>query len=398
MEIGTGVSKGSLRIAYLTVQDPRDRRSWSGTHYLMARALERHCGEVSLIGPIKPFSWNLRKAVHRGIMAATGRNYPYAVPLIGKLGRLAGRRLSKGTYNVVFAPSSSALIARLSTQVPIVYLSDATVKIMVNYYPEFTNLSPSYLRALDDIERAAIRNSRELIYPSWWAARSAILHYGADPGKVHIVPFGANIESAPPREAALRPLSRDRCRLLFVGVDWQRKGGEIAVQTLLSLERMGVPTELTIVGCKPPNDFRHPGLRVIPFIDKNEPQGRTQLHELWSKSDFFLLPTRAECFSIALCEASAFGLPILSTHTGGLPELVLNGVNGYLFPLEAGGDEYAHRVHDLWQNRDAYQALRASSRNQFESRLNWDAWGEQVSKVIRTAVGSSQASNGRLPS
>jgi len=260
------------------------------------------------------------------------------------------------------------------------------VKIMVDYYPEFTNLSPSHLRALDEVEKEAIHNSAELIYPSLWAARSAILHYGADPAKAHVVPFGANIESAPSREVALKPLSRDRCRLLFVGVDWQRKGGEIAVQTLLGLERLGVPAELTIVGCQPPGSIEHPGVNVIPFINKNEPQGRGRLDELWSNADFLLLPTRAECFSIALCEASAFGLPILSTQTGGLPELVLDGVNGYLLPLEAGGDQYALRIRDLWQDRDAYQALRVSSRGEFESRLNWDAWATRVKDVLWAAV------------
>ncbi len=45
--------------------------------------------------------------------------------------------------------------------------------------------------------------------------------------------------------------SRDICKLLFIGVDWERKGGDVALKVVELLNNMGVQTELHIVGCDP---------------------------------------------------------------------------------------------------------------------------------------------------
>jgi glycosyltransferase involved in cell wall biosynthesis len=238
----------------------------------------------------------------------------------------------------------------------------------------------------DEIERLAITNAKRLIYPSSWAARSAIEDYGADPLKVHIIPLGANFDVPPSREDATRFHQRDVCRLLFVGVSWERKGGDIAFETLLELLRLGVPSELIVVGCQPPPHVSHNRLRVFPFLNKNNPEECKLLYTLYYQSDFFVLPTRAECFGIVLCEANAFGLPVLSTETGGVSEIVRNGVNGFLLPLEARGDRYAAVIRDIYDDSTRYADLRKSSRGEFESRLNWDAWGRQVCEIFRVAV------------
>ena len=385
-------SSGRLRIAYLTTNDPKDRRSWSGTEYQMARALEKHCGEVFNVGPLPLFSAKVGKIIQRGLRLVTGKTYlnTHTISVSRKLGKMAEEKMAGAACDVIFAPAGSVPLAHLHTQIPIVYLSDATHRLMVDYYVEFSSMLASSIRSADQIEQLAIRNAKQLIYPSAWAARSAVQDYGANPESVHVVPFGANMDEWPSRERVLEPPPHDKCRMLFVGTNWERKGGEIAFDTLLAMERLGVPAELTIVGCRPPERFHHANLRVIPFLNKNNPQERAQLEELYLKSHFFLLPTRAECFSIALCEANAYGLPILSTHTGGLPELVWEGQNGFLLPMEARGDQYAARMLEIYNNPGRYRELKASSREQFETRLNWDAWGKHVNEILRLAVNDSQ--------
>jgi glycosyltransferase involved in cell wall biosynthesis len=379
-----------LRIAYVTMDDPNDRRSWSGTRYYMAQALEKHCGDVVRVGPLKPASLSVGNAIRRGVRLITGKRYLHmATTSFSKtLGEMTRKRLTGEACDVIFAPAGSGIVANLHTQIPLVYLSDATFQLMLNYNKDFSNVLPSHIRMADEIERLAIEKASRLIYPSSWAAQSAVRDYGADPSKVDIIPFGANFDNSPSREEALRPREEDRYRLLFVGVNWEQKGGEIAFEALLELERLGIQCELTIVGCRPPRNISHPHLRVFPFLNKNDASEREQLTLLYREATFFILPTRAECFSIALCEANAYGIPILATRTGGLPELVRDGVNGFLFPLEARGNHYAARISEVYGNSGAYQALRASSREQFESRLNWDAWAERVKNVLWAAVAS----------
>jgi glycosyltransferase involved in cell wall biosynthesis len=377
-----------LRIAYLSANDPNDRRSWSGTEFSMVKALQEHCGNVVPIGPLRPLQATIGKIIRRGLKTLGRPNYffSHTISMSKALGRLAEKRLSEETFDVIFSPAGSVPLAHLRTKLPIIYLSDATFRLMVDYYDEFSSLSPEHREMGDDLERLAIAKAQELIYPSTWAANSAAMHYGADAGRIHVVPFGANFELLPSRVEALRVPPQDRCMLLFVGANWARKGAEIAVETFLSLEKMGVPTHLTIVGCIPPKELKHPNLRIIPFLDKNVPSQRNELFRLYCRSHFFILPTRAECFSIALCEANAFGLPAISTHTGGLPELIRPGLNGSLLPLEARGDQYAKVIGNIFGDTERYKRLRVSSRDEFETRLNWNAWGRQVAQIVRAAV------------
>lgn len=69
------------------------------------------------------------------------------------------------------------------------------------------------------------------------------------------------------------------CKLLFIGVDWVRKGGDTALQVVKQLNENGLETELIVVGCKPKVKEPLPGtVKVIEFIDKCKPQGIEQLN------------------------------------------------------------------------------------------------------------------------
>jgi glycosyltransferase involved in cell wall biosynthesis len=100
------------------------------------------------------------------------------------------------------------------------------------------------------------------------------------------------------------------------------------------------------------------------------------------KSDFLLLPTRAECFGLVFCEAAAFGVPSVSADTGGVRGAVHEGKNGFLLPPDANGKIYAEKITELWNDRAAYLHLRESARNLFETTLNWDAWAMEVKDYL----------------
>lgn len=153
------------------------------------------------------------------------------------------------------------------------------------------------------------------------------------------------------------------------------KGGDIAFETLIRLEEMGIPTELIVCGCTPPSHFVHERMTIIPFLDKNDANQRQRLEQLYASSDFLLLPTRNECFGIVFCEGNAFGLPAITTRTGGISEVVRDGENGFTLSYEAKGTDYAEVISKLYQNKQRYVELVKSSRASFENRLNWDSWG-----------------------
>jgi glycosyltransferase involved in cell wall biosynthesis len=165
---------------------------------------------------------------------------------------------------------------------------------------------------------------------------------------------------------------------LFLGREWERKGGAIAVETTIALNEMGLKTELIIVGTQPDSKVPSECVTVVGFLDKNKKQERAQLEQLLKDCHFMHVPTRGDAFSLAFCEASAFGLPVISTATGGVPDVVANGINGQLLPLEARGPDYAKVILDLFSDREAYENLVMSSRKAYDENFNWGAWGDIV--------------------
>jgi glycosyltransferase involved in cell wall biosynthesis len=95
------------------------------------------------------------------------------------------------------------------------------------------------------------------------------------------------------------------------------------------------------------------------------------------------LPTRAECSAVVFSEASAFGLPILSTNTGGVSDYVKNGINGYCLPLEAKGRDYAEIVHNIFHDTNKLSNLRSTTRDWYERELSWEKWKQGFENIIK---------------
>lgn len=99
------------------------------------------------------------------------------------------------------------------------------------------------------------------------------------------------------------------------------------VEAVRRLNEDGVPSTLHIVGIRelPPQVARLPYINYIGFLNKNVPEQYQRLVEAIRQCRLLLLPTRAECAGVAFCEASAYGMPVFTYDTDGIPNYVLNG-------------------------------------------------------------------------
>ena len=204
--------------------------------------------------------------------------------------------------------------------------------------------------------------------------------YHIPENKITVAALGANLDVIP----AVHELKKEKnkiCQLLFLGVEWERKGGQIALDTFYALQKKGLPVQLTIIGCVPPVPITDKNISVIPFINKNNAAEACRLYIIFLNSDFLLLPTRAECAGIVFCEASAFGVPSITTNTGGVSTYVEDGINGFALPLSAGADGYADTIAGLFADNENYQQLCISSRKKYETELNWDSWGKAFNSI-----------------
>jgi glycosyltransferase involved in cell wall biosynthesis len=83
-------------------------------------------------------------------------------------------------------------------------------------------------------------------------------------------------------------------------------------------------------------------------------------------------------------EASAFGIPSITTDTGGISSAVENGVNGILLNVNSDEIEFAEKIYELYNNKEMFRKIRISSRKAYEERLSWKIWTQNFNKSIQS--------------
>jgi glycosyltransferase involved in cell wall biosynthesis len=374
-----------MKVAYVTKDDPSDIHAWSGLVTYILKSLQRSGLDVIPIGDLnnKDFIAFFKGAIYGRVIQKTylRDNEP---SLLKSYAAQVKKALDSTRHDIVFS-SRIVPIAHLQTEKPIVFWHDATFAGLYGLYPGTQNLCAETIRNGNKTEQLALSKCQLAIYSSEWAARTAIQNYIVDPAKVKVVPFGANIEShrnVEDVQAILEKKNFDICRLLFIGSEWFRKGGDIAVEVASLLNSRGIPTELHIIGGDPKVTL--PAFAIKHgFISKATPEGRQHLDNLFLRANFFILPTRADCTPVVFPEACSFGLPILTTNVGGIPTIITNGKNGQMFALEESPSSYCDYIERLWSNKEEYNQLALSSFREYSERLNWVTSGRKVRELIQ---------------
>lgn len=366
-----------MKILFLSSLNPEDIKSWSGTLYYIYQNLKKN---------------NIVEWMGREILESARNNYRIKngsqsqfVPEdnASLIGDLCSKEINDNVSYDIIVARDYYLISDLKTDIPVVYIGDTTFNLFKDYIGAF-----GYFEEIaDKVEKKAILNSDLIIYSSIWAKNDAITHYDADPNKIKILEFGANIEDLYIPKNITFPAS-DCCNLVFIGRDWVKKGGQKAYDTYRWLNNLGLNTSLTIIGCSPPNLFDVPDskLRVISNLDKSKKSDIELLDSILRTSHFLILPTVFDCFGIVFCEASAYGIPSIASDVGGVHQVVVNDKNGYILPEHANSTEYGQLIFDTFKNTERYNNLRLSSRNEFETRLNWNTWENKMNNFLKNVV------------
>ena len=381
-----------MKIAYVTTYDARNLQGaneWSGTGYHIAEALKKQALSLEYIGPLKDPAVlkAIRKLKRHYYEQFYKENYQKdSDPLMLKnYAAQVARKLSSVKADIVFSATVDP-IAYLECTQPTAFWADGTFAKIQNFYPQYSNLCEPVIHDWHKMEKLALQKCSLAIYSSDWAAKSAIHDYGADSTKVKVVPFGSNTESPFTHETiqdVIKSRTSNCCKLIFLGVDWVRKGGDVAYEIARTLNQSGLNTELTVVGCRPLIEEPLPDfVKVLGFISKSTDKGKKRIQDLILESHFLILPTLADCTPIVLCEANSLGVPCLSTTVGGIPTMVHNDVNGQLFDPEADITEYCSYIQKIFLNYSNYQDLAFSAFNEYQSRLNWKTAGQNVKNLL----------------
>lgn len=232
-----------------------------------------------------------------------------------------------------FHTQVTALFAqRLMKRIPTVISLDATPLNFDSIGGPYQH-APSGFRPVEmlknTLNRRVFNHARKLISWNEWGKQSLLRDYGVKPSKVAVIPPGIDVD----RWRVTREASRGGpVRLLFVGGDFKRKGGEV----LLTAFQQGLMRDCS-VDIVTQEDVDTQGLsnvRLHHGLGANSPE----LMRLYAAADVFVLPTLGDSLPLVIMEAMAAGLPVIATSVGAIVEAVDHGVTGFLVPV---GDHQA---------------------------------------------------------
>jgi glycosyltransferase involved in cell wall biosynthesis len=209
--------------------------------------------------------------------------------------------------------------------------------------------------------RRVFRAATAWVAWSSWTAGSLVEDYGVSADRVHVISPGVDLTRwHPSGHRADGPV-----RLLFVGADFERKGGPLLLD---AFDRLPTGTATLDIVTKSPLAER-PGITVHRDFGPND----AGLIALYGHCDVFVLPSRAEAFGIAAAEASAAGLPVVASDVGGLVDIVVDGRTGFLVPPD-DAVTLAARLRQLVDDpslRDRFgDAAAAHARQHFDAAAN----------------------------
>ena len=207
-----------------------------------------------------------------------------------------------------------------------------------------------------------------LVAWSEWAAESLVSDYGADRSHILVAHPGA----ANSFFEIARSEPRARPTILFVGGDWERKGGPALLQ---AFAKVASRADLLIVSDA---DITIPtGARQKRGVRP----GTAELVAAFAQADIFCLPTLGDCTSVAIGEALAAGLPVISTRVGSNAETILDGETGLLVDA---GDTHALVValERLVDDSAERGRMSATARTDARSRFNADRNAARLFRLL----------------
>lgn len=384
-----------MKILFISTSETyNDKRAWSGTVYQSYRGLVRAGFDVTYLCAKKDYRETFKLKLYCTYWLRVPAFFRKSTRMDESLYALCVfkqtlKKFDYSSYDIIFVPTHIAILNAIPNTVKakIVHLVDATVDSLFEYYSEFSNLWFHNYWEAHWLGKSAFKRSDLIIASSDWCKRNAINQYNINPNKIKVIEFGANIEREDIPILHREYYQDQLIRIYWSGVNWIRKGGDIAYDCCSELRRQGYKVEFHITGMRelPEHVISENWVISHGFLDKNNKEEYYKLIDIMKIQDIFLFPSRAECSSIALCEANAFSLPCFVYDTGGTANYVENDYNGQMLPIVANGIDFANAIATAFTT-GVLKTYSQNARKKFDISLNWDSWSHRVLKELNNLV------------
>ncbi len=299
-------------------------------------------------------------------------NFFFKTPFIWRqMGREISRYYADKRDELAFVLQTQSSFYAKVDDLPLYVYTDHTILCNLNYriYDKREFASKKRL----ELEREMYAGARHIFVSAKHVEESLIEQYGCAADRVSTIHMGNN---SPGRLSTddVDPARFRRKNILFIGIDWERKGGPVLVEAFKRVREKHPDATLTIIGNRPP--VSEPGVEILGRL----PLGEVRAH--FDRASVFCLPSLAEPFGVAALEAARNALPVVVTRTGGFLDYVEDGKSGFLV---TPGDsvELAEALDKLLQSWELCQAFGLRGREIAIERFAWPVVGRKLADYVK---------------
>lgn len=364
----------SVKILFCSPRGKPSPLDWSGIPHHLAQALER-LTRVDYLALPERYADILPKWHPSHLWRRALSKWP---PIhTSRVARRIGRLLAEarpGADTVCFATSSSPF-AFAPPSVRVAFFTDTVMDSYFRLYGIDRHLSAWDIRRERALEQRSLERADAIFFASRWARDECQRRLPATRhARTFVVLMGANL---PAPVVPLQP-RRAQPRLLWVGVEWERKGGSLALELFRRLRSVHGGAEITLVGAGPGSAALPSGCTQVSFLDKSRREDCEKLARLYATHDFLVHPTLADCSACVASEAQLHGCVPLTSTVGGVPELLVQNRTGYAFDILTYVAEAAMTIERLVSHPGEFGAMREAACEHALRNLTWDVIARRI--------------------
>lgn len=225
-----------------------------------------------------------------------------------------------------------------------------------------------------EAQRSIFENCDSIFAASSWVKQSIVADYGIDQDRVFVTGLGASVSGDVDIDS-----KRPNFNILFMGRDWQVKGGQMALEAFKRVNERIPESRLTIIGCLP--TISHPNVKVLGRLDKEHPRQMRTMADAFRNATVLCVPSAFDAFGFCYLEAQYYGVVPVTLTGQGRSESVRDGLTGVLV-AERSPEALSEAILELLHNPDKTREMSIAGYKFCREHYMWDRVAEKIVRVV----------------
>lgn len=365
--------------------DPLDERCWSGSGRSLFLEMDRQGFLQDAIGVESPF-------FEKGLLAL--KNFSFdrnkwrrklnLEPLYYKslTRQIKQKLLPLITPDTVILQIGAIydVASILPPHIPCISYHDGNVAKMMTS-PFFDKTLIPYAQRAFDWERGVYKNLKYILTMSEYLRQSMIHDFNANAFKVRNIGVGVNFDI--PEEHKLDSIQKNPSDIIFVGREFERKGGNAILAALKIVQQKHPNTKLHIIGPKTNPAPEMPGIVHHGFLHKNKKEDAELFFQILSRCSIGVFPTLFDAFGIPVLEMMSYKIPCIATNILAMPEMIIPNKTGYLVNVN-DGEKIAEHINFYIENPNVRANHGKQARALMSARYTWTSVVSQIKSIVQS--------------